>query len=203
MFAALIRPVTEKPAFTHKLGTIFGESACTGTQTLATLSEEALISLNNNRCDTKMEQKSWGVVIRCDDNTETPSGLKHNTGYQLPHSRAAPQLHFHNSSGPGWIAARWSISSLCIHVISDKELVFKRFVELKIVALQIMSQWSVLSFGSTQGINHRQNKLGQSVLRIIYAPNWSPCLCCCQNTCGPALWCCERSSGAPNSYLRL
>lgn len=40
-------------------------------------------------------------------------------------------------------------------------------------------------------INHRGNKLGQSLWRIIYSPNWSTSLCGCQDTCGPALWCGE------------
>lgn len=40
-------------------------------------------------------------------------------------------------------------------------------------------------------INQRVNKLGQSLRRIIYSPNWSISLCGCQDTCGPALWCGE------------
>lgn len=151
-----------------------------------------------------MEHKSSGCIWhRDDEDTKTAWGLKRSIGYQLLHSRAAPQLHFHNSEKSDWIAPQWSISSVCIHVISDKELVFKRFVQLKVVTLEIMSQWSVVTIGSMRRINHRHNKLGQSLLRIIYVPNWLVCLCCCQNTCGPALWCCKHSSRAPNSYLCL
>lgn len=64
-------------------------------------------------------------------------------------------------------------------------------MEHRVVALQIISQLSVLSIGSMWRINRRVNKLGQSLWRFVYSPNWSISLCGCQDTWGSVPWCSE------------